>query len=64
MSNQGFTFANPTFTADNFFQYSAGDLAGDSKLQAEQVLEPIPAPRVQPPVFDMGSVLPAAAVAA
>ena len=63
MSNQGFTFANPTFTADNFFQYSAGDLAGDSKLQAEQVLEPIPAPRVQPPVFDMGSVLPAAAVA-
>lgn len=63
MSNQGFTFANPTFTADNFFQYSAGDLAGDSKLQAEQVLEPISAPRVQPPVFDVGSVLPAAAVA-
>lgn len=63
MSNQGFTFANPTFTADNFFQYSAGDLAGDSRLQAEQVLEPIPVPRVQPPVFDMGSVLPAAAVA-
>ncbi len=30
MSTTGFTFANPTYTADNFYQYSAGDLQGDS----------------------------------
>jgi len=29
MSTNGFTFANPTYTADNFYQYSAGDLAGE-----------------------------------
>ncbi len=63
MASNGFTFANPTYTADNFYQYSAGDLAGDSKLQATQTLEPIPSPRVQPPLFDLGSVLPADAVA-
>lgn len=57
MSTNGFTFANPTYTADNFFTYSAGDLAADSALQADQVLEPIPAPRVDPPVMDLGSVL-------
>jgi hypothetical protein len=63
MSGNGFTFANPTYTADNFYKYSAGDLAGDAKLRAIQALEPIPAPRVKPPVFDLGSVLPAEAVA-
>ncbi|HEY1987339.1 MAG TPA: metallophosphoesterase [Terracidiphilus sp.] len=63
MSTSGFSFANPTYTADNFYQYSAGDLEGDAKLQGLQVLEPIPAPRVNPPVFDLTSVLPAAAVA-
>ena len=57
MSTNGFTFANPTYTADNFYQYSAGDLAGDSNLQELAVLEAIPAPRVDPPVFDLGSVL-------
>ena len=58
-SSTGFSFANPTYTADNFFTYSAGDIEGDAKLQAEQVLEPIPAPRVQPPVMDLSAVLPA-----
>lgn len=62
MPTNGFTFANPTYTADNFFTYSAGDLAGDSKLQALQAIEPIPAPRIQPPVMDLGVVLPASAL--
>ena len=57
MSTSGFTFANPTYTADNFYQYSAGDLAGDSKLQQLAVLEAIPASRVDPPVYDLGSLL-------
>lgn len=63
MSTNGFKFANPTYTADNFFTYSAGDLEGDAKLQEEQVIEAIPAPRVQPPVFDLGVVLPSSVVA-
>ncbi|HEY3626718.1 MAG TPA: metallophosphoesterase [Terracidiphilus sp.] len=57
MSTKGFTFANPTYTADNFYQYSAGDLAGDANLQELAVLEAIPAPRVNPPVFDVSSIL-------
>ena len=63
MSTTGFTFANPTYTADNFFQYSAGDIQGDTNIQATAVVEPIPAPRVNPPVFDLSSILGADAVA-
>jgi hypothetical protein len=62
MSSNGFAFANPTYTADNFDTYSAGDIEGDASLQADQVIEPIPAPRVDPPVFDLSTVLPAATV--
>lgn len=64
MSTTGFTFANPTYTADNFFTYSAGQIEADASIQANQVIEPIPAPRVQPPVFDLSAVLPASAVTA
>lgn len=63
MSTNGFTFANPTYTADNFFTYSAGEIEADSALQELQEIEAIPAPRVQPPVMDLGTVLPAAAIA-
>ena len=59
MSTDGFTFANPTYTADNFFTYSAGDIEADAKLQEEQTIDPIPAPSVQPPVMDLSAVLPA-----
>lgn len=59
MSPTGFSFANPTYTADNFYTYSAGDIEADAKLKAEQAIEPIPAPRVQPPVMDLSAVLPA-----
>lgn len=64
MSTNGFVFANPTATADNFFTYSAGQIDADSSLQADQVIEPIPAPRVQPPVFDLSAILPADALSA
>src|SRR5579862_7585086 len=63
MSTSGFTFANPTYTADNFYQYSAGDIAADQNIQALTAYEPIPAPRVNPPVFDLSSILGADAVA-
>jgi hypothetical protein len=63
MSTSGFSFANPTYTADDFFQYSAGDINADKDIQADQIIEPIPAPRVSPPVMDLSSVLGADAVA-
>jgi hypothetical protein len=63
MSTTGFTFANPTYTTDDFFTYSAGEIKADSALQELQELEAIPAPRVDPPVMDLGTVLPAAAIA-
>jgi Calcineurin-like phosphoesterase len=59
----GFTFANPTYTADNFFTYSAGEIEADSALQELQELEAIPAPRVNPPVMDLSAVLTAEAIA-
>lgn len=63
MSTNGFSFANPTYTADNFFNYSAGQIDADSSVQAAEAVEPIPAPRVSPPVFDLSAILPAPAVA-
>jgi len=63
MSSPGFVFANPTYTADNFFTYSAGQIDADSSIQALQATEPIPAPQVDPPVMDLGSVLGADAIA-
>jgi hypothetical protein len=62
MSSKGFVFANPTYTADNFYTYSAGQIEADSDLQEEQQNEPIPAPRVDPPVMDLSAVLPADAI--
>jgi hypothetical protein len=63
MSSTGFVFANPTYTADNFYQYSAGDIEADSSIQALQATEPIPAPNENPPVMDLSAVLPAASIA-
>jgi hypothetical protein len=62
MPTNQFSFANPVATADNFFTYSAGDIAADSKLQEEQSTQPIPAPRVLPPVMDLSAILPSTAL--
>src|SRR5579863_6090464 len=58
-----FGFANPSYTADNFFTYSAGDIAADASLKANQVNEPIPPPRLSPPVMDLSAVLGTSAIA-
>jgi Calcineurin-like phosphoesterase len=63
LSSNEYGFANPTYTADNFFTYSAGDIEADEKLKEEQATEPIPAPRINPPVMDLSTVLPPAAIA-
>jgi hypothetical protein len=67
MASNDFKFANPHFTADNFVSYSAAEISGDSSvswsLEVKQS-EPIPKPRVNPPVMDLGAVLPASALSA
>jgi len=67
MANNDFQFANPQFTADDFVTYSAAEISGDSNvnwsLEIKQAA-PIPKPRVNPPVIDLGAVLPASALAA
>ncbi len=65
MSTHGFSFANPHHTADNFATYSAAQIDADSKIPTSQEIEeiePIPAPRISPPVMDLSAVLPADAL--
>jgi hypothetical protein len=63
VSSSGFVFANPTYTADNFFTYSAGDIEADSGIQAAQETESIPPPLIDPPVMDLSAILPDDAIA-
>ncbi len=65
MSNNDFKFANPHFTADDFVTYSAAEISADAsvkKSQEIQLIEAIPKLRVNPPVMDLGAVLPASAL--
>ncbi len=65
MSSSGFKFANPTFTADNFVTYSAQQIDADASVSTSdeiQVLEPIPKPRVSPPILPLANVLSQATV--
>ena len=60
MSNSTFKFANPTFTADNFVTYSAQQINADATVSTAeeiQALEPIPKPRVSPPILPLADVL-------
>ena len=66
MSANGFSFANPHYTADNFVTYSAAQIDADANIPTSEEIEeiePIPAPRISPPVMDLGAVLPADALA-
>ncbi len=65
MSTTGFKFANPKFTADNFVTYSAAQINADASVPTSdeiQVLEPIPKPRISPPIMSLASVLSQATV--
>jgi Calcineurin-like phosphoesterase len=65
LSSSGFKFANPTFTADNFVTYSAQQIDADTSVPTSdeiQVLEPIPKPRVSPPIMSLAAVLSQATV--
>jgi hypothetical protein len=65
LSTNGFKFANPKFTADNFVTYSAQQIDADASIPESeeiQVLEPIPKPRVSPPVMSLADVLSQATV--
>jgi hypothetical protein len=65
MPSSGFKFANPKFTADNFVTYSAQDIDADESVKKSdeiQTLEPIPKPRVTPPIMSLADVLSQATV--
>ncbi|MGD0628804.1 MAG: metallophosphoesterase [Terracidiphilus sp.] len=65
MATNGFAFANPHYTADNFVTYSAAQIKADAGVpmsETIQEVEAIPPLRVNPPVMDLGSVLPSSAL--
>ena len=65
MATNGFAFANPHYTADNFVTYSAAQIEADAGIpmsETIQEVEAIPRSRVNPPVMDLGSVLPSSAI--
>lgn len=65
MPSSGFKFANPKFTADNFVTYSAAQINADESVPTSeeiQVLEPIPKPRINPPIMALADVLSQATV--
>lgn len=60
MPTSSFKFANPTFTADNFVTYSTQNINADasvSRANEIQTLEPIPKPRVNPPLISLADVV-------
>jgi len=65
LSTSAFKFANPKFTTDNFVTYSAQQINADASVPMSdeiQILEPIPKPRVNPPIMSLASVLSQATV--
>jgi 3',5'-cyclic AMP phosphodiesterase CpdA len=54
----GFVFADQQPSPDNFTSFSKADLAADTAITANQVIEKIPPPRVNPPVMSLSDVLP------
>ena len=60
--NDGFAFADPQASVDNFTSFSKADLAADTALKANQVVEQIPPPRKNPPVISLSDVLPSGAL--
>jgi hypothetical protein len=61
-ASAAFVFADPKATADNFTSFSKAALQADTALKANQVIEPIPAPRKNPPVMSLSDVLPSGAL--
>lgn len=64
MATNPFVFANPTQTADDFNSFSAAQVDADHGIDEIEQLEAIPAPRLSPPVLDLGAVLGTDAVSA
>jgi hypothetical protein len=57
-----FQFGDPKTSPDNYSNFSKSDLQADSSVQALSAIQPIPVPRVNPPVMGLDSVLGTAAV--
>ncbi len=64
MGTNGFVFADPTATPDNYDTFNPQDVFADSSIDTTPVTEPIPAPWQSPPEMSLDQVLAAADVAA
>jgi hypothetical protein len=64
MATNGFVFADPTVTPDNYDTFNPKDVFADSSINTTPVPEPIPAPWSSPPVLSLDQVLAASDVAA
>lgn len=53
----GFAFANPQPSTDNFDVFTKNDIMADSALKGLAQLQPIPKPRVDPPVLSLSAIL-------
>jgi hypothetical protein len=60
----GFSFANPSQTADDYGNFTKADVFADSSAKPSTQLQPVPAPWKTPPVLQLSDVLGAAAVTA
>jgi hypothetical protein len=58
-----FQFGDPQPSPDNFNNFSKADLLADTSVKASQVIQPVPAARLNPPVMSLDSILGAAATA-
>jgi hypothetical protein len=63
MASNGFVFADPTPTPDNYDTFNPQDVFADSGINTTPVPEPIPAPWASPPVLSLDQVLAASDVA-
>ncbi len=60
----GYQFADPQYTADDYSSFSKADRMADSAINVNNPpLQPVPAPRQNPPVLSLSDILPAAALA-
>lgn len=57
MASNGFVFADPTPTPDNYDTFNPQDVFADSSIYTTPVPEPIPAPWASPPVLSLDQVL-------
>jgi hypothetical protein len=61
-TKSSYVFADQQASPDNYSSFSKAAVTADTAIKASVVIEPIPAPRKNPPVMSLSDVLPAGAL--